>query len=232
MPPMVAVVVVEHVTIFREVLAARLRQEPWADEVRTAADAPATLSLVEDHHPDVVLLSLASAQGLHLVRRLRSALPTLKLVAIGVPESGDEALDGFRAGIAGMVLGTGDLPDLAATVAAVVRGETACPPAVVAALVRYLSSAHTQGDDPPGDEHLTCREREILVLIEQGLTNKEIAVRLGIEVRTVKNHVHNLLAKLRVRHRSEAAARLRAARVPELGALLAEPANASGTARV
>lgn len=229
---MTAVVLVEQVTLFREALAAQLRQECWAEEVRTAADAPSTLRLAGDRFPDVVLVSVASRDGLQVVRSLHAALPTARLVAIAVPEDGDEALACARAGIAGMVLGTADLGDLAATVAGVVRGETVCPPAVVAALVRYLSASGSQSDEPAGDAHLTCREREILVLIEQDLTNKEIAARLGIEIRTVKNHVHNILAKLRVRHRSEAAARLRTTRVPELRALLAEPMAARGTARV
>jgi DNA-binding NarL/FixJ family response regulator len=115
------------------------------------------------------------------------------------------------------------MADLRATLAGVMRGETICPPSVVAALVRHIADRAGEGRDPVEDGHLTSREREVLVLIEQGLTNKEIARRLGIEERTVKNHVHHVLDKLRVRHRGEAAARLRAARVPEFAALVAAP---------
>jgi two-component system nitrate/nitrite response regulator NarL len=229
---MTAVVLVEEITLFREALAAQLRRESWLDEVRTAVDATAAIRLAAERFPEVVLVSLASRNGLDVLRGLRAALPAARLVAFAVPEGGDEALTCARAGIAGMVLRSGDMGDLGVTVVGVARGETRCPPAVVAALVRYLSSAVASPDDPVCDEHLTSREREILVLIEQDLTNKEIAGRLGIETRTVKNHVHNILAKLRVRHRSEAAARLRATRVPELHALLADPAAAPGTARV
>ncbi|MCF6509660.1 response regulator transcription factor [Blastococcus sp. MG754426] len=226
--PMVAVVLVEEVTLFRQALAALLRLEPWVDEVRTAADAPAALGLADVRLPDVALVSLASRSGYQVLRDLRAALPVVRLVAVGVPEDGDGALLCARAGVDGVVLRDGDLRDLGATVVGVARGETVCPPAVVAALVRYLSGAGDRDDVPGDDGHLTSREREILVLIDEGLTNKEIAARLGIEVRTVKNHVHNVLAKLRVQHRGEAAARLRAARVPDLRALLTTP----GTGRV
>ena len=87
------------------------------------------------------------------------------------------------------------------------------------------------GDDPPTasphpgqpEPYLTPRERDVLLLIEAGLTNKEIARHLDIELSTVKNHVHNVLEKLRVRHRGEAAARLRGARVPSLAELRTVP---------
>ena len=114
-----------------------------------------------------------------------------------------------RSGVAGIVLRNGTLPDLRATVAGVMRGETRWPSSVVGALVRHICDRADDGRDSVEDGHLTSREREVLVLIEQGLTNKEIARRLGIEERTVKNHVHRVLEKLRVRHRGEAAARLR-----------------------
>ena len=89
------------------------------------------------------------------------------------------------------------------------RGELRCTATLAAKLVQALSSR-----EPPAAGHaprspLTARESEIVQLIDEGLSNKEIAVRLGIEVATVKNHVHNLLEKLRVHRRFEAAARLR-----------------------
>ena len=122
-----------------------------------------------------------------------------------------------QAGVADFVPRTAALEDLAHTVTRVARGEAVCPQAGAGALLHCLSSATPRL--ATCSEHLTPREREVLVLVEQGLSNKQIAQRLGIEVRTMKNHVHNLLEKLRVSRRGEAAARLRSARVPTLEVL-------------
>jgi two-component system nitrate/nitrite response regulator NarL len=217
---MISIVLVDDSALSREALAAQLRSEDWAGDVRSAVDAEATVGLSLERQPTVVLVSLASVNGLQILRAVRRALPQAKVIAIAVSEHGEEALACACTGISGIVLRCGTLRELKATVAGVVRGETICPPSVVGALVRHVSDETAAGRGSVDDSHLTCREREVLVLIEQGLTNREIARRLGIEERTVKNHVHNLLEKLRVRHRAEAAARLRATRVPQLDALV------------
>jgi two-component system, NarL family, nitrate/nitrite response regulator NarL len=217
-----SIVLVDDTALSREALAAQLRGVDWVSEVRAAGDAHLTMCLSVDLRPAVVLVSLASVDGLHTLRTVRRNLPDTKVVAFAVGENGDDVLACARIGVAGILLRSGTLRDLETTVAGVMRGETVCPPSVVGALVRYICD-RADGREAVEDGHLTSREREVLILIDQGLTNKEIARRLGIEERTVKNHVHRVLEKLRVRHRGEAAARLRAARVPEFAALIAAP---------
>jgi DNA-binding NarL/FixJ family response regulator len=102
----------------------------------------------------------------------------------------------------------GSVHDLVDAVERAARGELQCSPQVAGTLIRRLAWRAAAGATLIPSP-LTARESEIVRLIDEGLSNKEIAVRLGIEVATVKNHVHNLLEKLRVRRRSEAAARLR-----------------------
>jgi DNA-binding NarL/FixJ family response regulator len=104
--------------------------------------------------------------------------------------------------------------ELGETVACVMRGELPCTPRLAATLFQRLAlhASHRQDDGALG---LTAREREILTLIDGGLSNKEIAHRLNIEVATVKNHVHRILDKLHVKRRGEAAARIRGARSAE-----------------
>jgi two-component system nitrate/nitrite response regulator NarL len=216
-----SVLVVDDTCLAREGLAEQLRRGGWATDVRTAADAQAAIDSVRQQPPDVVLLSLASTDGLATLAVVRGAVPTTKVVAVAISEADDEILACAEAGVAGFLPRTGTLEDLMLTVAGVVRGDIVCPPRVAGALLRRVSSLAAQRTALTDDTHLTPREREVLVLIEQGMTNKEIARRLGIEVRTVKNHVHNLLEKLRVRRRGEAAARLRSARVPATEALRA-----------
>jgi DNA-binding NarL/FixJ family response regulator len=224
---MTAMLLIDDVTLSRDALAAQLRREDWNVDVQTAADAQEAYVALEAR-PAVALVSVASADGLLLLRVIRKTFPETRVVAIAVADDGDEPLACFRLGVAGIILRTGTLQDLRSTVASVLRGETVCPPGVVGALVRHISDLAAPDHDLVDNGHLTSREREVLFLIEEGLTNKEIARRLGIEERTVKNHVHNVLHKLRVRHRGEAAARLRAARVPEFGVLMTSYRTGSG----
>jgi DNA-binding NarL/FixJ family response regulator len=113
------------------------------------------------------------------------------------------------AGVSGYVLHDEPHEELMKAVLAVARGEIWCPPRVAAVLMRRMGPHGSTPDMPLGTARLTVREREILALIDGGLSNKEIARKLSIEVRTVKNHVHNLLEKLRVHRRGEAVALLR-----------------------
>src|SRR5439155_827652 len=101
------------------------------------------------------------------------------------------------------------IDDLVTVIESVARGEAICSPRVAAGLLRRVAAlAAGHGGDLPRAQ-LTNREREIVRLIDNGLSNKEIARALGIEVATVKNHVHNILEKLQVHRRGEAAARVR-----------------------
>jgi DNA-binding NarL/FixJ family response regulator len=224
----ISVLVVDDICLCREGVADLLRQGGSAGEVRTAADAPAAVQSLRSFGPDVVLLSLASSDALATLAAIRVAAPTVRVVALAVTETEDEILAYAETGVTGFVPRHGTLETLENTIASVVRGEAVCPPVVTGALLRRISTLADQGSRPADAAHLTPREREVLMLIEQGLSNKQIAQRLSIEVRTVKNHVHNLLEKLRVRRRGEAAARLRSARVPALD-LLRGASRSKGT---
>jgi len=112
-------------------------------------------------------------------------------------------------GIAGFVTSEASVAELVAAIESVARGESLCSPSVVAALLRRLGSLARSWAEADPTQPLTRREREILELIDEGLSNKQIAQRLRIELPTVKNHVHNILGKLGVRRRAEAAALVR-----------------------
>lgn len=194
-----------------------MREHVVAREVRTVADKDAAVSILHSFHPDVVLLNVTCPDVLETFAAMRALVSDLQVIAMGVGESEQEILACAEAGVAGFLPRNATCDDLARTLTKVARGEAVCSQSVAGALLRRISNeTHQQSLTT---DHLTPREREVLVLIEQGLSNKQIAQRLGIEVRTVKNHVHNLLEKLRVQRRGEAAARLRAARVPGLEVL-------------
>jgi DNA-binding NarL/FixJ family response regulator len=139
---------------------------------------------------------------------LLEALPAAKVIVCAVPETEDDVIPCVEAGAAACLAHETPFTELVATIEHVVSGESLASPRVTAMLhqrLAKLSSERSNGHE----EQLTLREREIVALIDQGLSNKQIAKRLYIEVPTVKNHVHNILEKLNVNGRYEAAARMR-----------------------
>src|SRR5262249_28164381 len=151
--------------------------------------------LIQASRPDVVVLDMATRRSFDIVRAIRLQAPEIQIVAFGVEELESEIVACAKAGIAGYVPCEASLDELVAIIEGVVRGEVICTPRIAAGIFRQLesltSAAHTNPSMPIAAT-LTTRERQILELIGRGLSNKEIAVHLGIEVSTVKNHVHNL----------------------------------------
>jgi len=191
-------------------LATILNGEAWIAALDTAADMATTLTRVREFRPDVIRLNVATVGSLDILSAVVSADPHACTVAIGVSGREDEVIACAEAGVAGYLLREGSRTDLGVTIQSVARGETLCPPQIAATLLRRVASLAAERRSWAAQSHLTARERQILGLIDQGLSNKEIGQRLGIEVRTVKNHVHNILEKLHVHRRGEAAARMRA----------------------
>jgi DNA-binding NarL/FixJ family response regulator len=181
---------------------------PGLEVVGAGADAGAVLPRIRELRPDVALVDVAGPQGTASVRVIRKECPNVKVVALAVPEVEDLIIGCAEAGVAGYVTREGSLEDLVATLESVSRGETLCSPRIAATLLRRLTDLAAQRDPQPQLPRLTARELQIVGLIDEGLSNKEIASRLCIGLATVKNHVHNILEKLQVHRRGEAAARV------------------------
>ena len=181
--------------------------------VASAGDADRARAAVSDLGPDVVLIDIEMPDSLRLVRTVAGGTHSPKIVAFAVSEADDALVRYIEAGIDGYVTRDGSLNDVVATVESVGRGETIVSPKLAASLFQRLASQRIREETTPSlaTSVLTAREREILALVEQGMANKEIARRLGIELATVKNHVHHVLEKLKVTRRGQAAARARAA---------------------
>jgi two-component system, NarL family, nitrate/nitrite response regulator NarL len=189
-----------------------LDREARIDLAGAAADVSRTITDCSRLRPDVVLLDGAGEDGVEAIEALVAAIPEVRVVALGVSESERDIIACAEAGVAGLVSRDASLPDLVATIERVEAGETLCSPRIAAILLRRLAALAAQRNDDPAAQ-LTVREQEILGLIDEGLSNKQIARRLYIELPTVKNHVHNILEKLHVHRRYEAAARMRAGRM-------------------
>jgi DNA-binding NarL/FixJ family response regulator len=160
--------------------------------------------------PDIILMRTDSTESLETLRTVLGRVPTTKVVALGVSEAEDEIIECAEAGIAGYLPRNGSLEDLVVLIQSVARGEAQCSPRIAATLLRRVATLAGERRSTAALGRLTPREHEIVGLIDQSLSNKEIAQRLSIEVRTVKNHVHNILEKLQVHRRNQAAAQLRA----------------------
>jgi two-component system, NarL family, nitrate/nitrite response regulator NarL len=160
--------------------------------------------------PDVLLVDLPLPEGLGGLPALLAAFPTLPVVALAGSEDEETIIPWAEAGVSGLLSRHASLDELIRIVDGAARGQTMCTQRVTSVLMRWLARA---GQRRPSDgvlaPRLTLREREIARLIDQGLSNKEIARHLQIELATVKNHVHNILRKLNASRRGEAAAILR-----------------------
>ena len=194
--------------LLREGLADALARSTAITVVAVAADVTEARGAISEHAPDVILLDLEMRGSLSLVRAVRDATPAPKLVAFAVSDADDALVGYIEAGIDGFVTRDGSLSDVVAMVESVGRGETIVSPRLAASLFQHLAGQRRRrgkGDVPA----LTSREQQILALVERGMANKEIARTLGIELATVKNHVHHVLEKLQVSRRGQAAARAR-----------------------
>jgi DNA-binding NarL/FixJ family response regulator len=204
---MTRVFIVAETRVFRDGLVQTLRHEQ-IDVVGAASAGDDAVDRVRSLKPDIVILDMARMESAETLRELTGARPTLKIVAVGVPEIERHVIACAEAGISGYVQREGDVADLVATLKSVANGEALFSPRMAASLLRRIAVLAAERE-PDVETRLTPRETEIAELLADGLSNKEIAQRLCVEVATVKNHVHSILDKLKVSRRGEAAARVR-----------------------
>jgi two-component system, NarL family, nitrate/nitrite response regulator NarL len=157
--------------------------------------------------PEVALVDGAMRTSLADVRSIRARWPAARVIVLSVSDFEGDVLRFAEAGVAGYLPADASRGDLIAAIQSVERGEAACSPRAAAVLLRRV--AGLSGEAEKGTERLTAREAEILRLIDEGLSNKDIASRLYIGVPTVKTHVHNILRKVGATRRGQAAARVR-----------------------
>lgn len=193
-------------TVHRDSLASTLAAAGFV-VVAALGSGEQSLSAIREVSPDVVLLDLPAHEGLPLLKALRYERPPVPaVVVLGHAGEETESWRWAHEGASGLLLATEPVRDLVTAIHSAAVGATRYPPAVAAVQSRQLPmySPRPLHVSPPMP--LTKREREIVSLIDEGLSNKEISATLGIHLSTVKNHVHHLLEKLKARRRSEAAA--------------------------
>jgi DNA-binding NarL/FixJ family response regulator len=217
------VVVCSDIRLLRDGITLAVAQDGLMDVVGAIEpeDAPA---VVAAQRPDVVLLDASVAGGRGLPRLLKELGPDLRIVVFALAAGEVDVVGWAEAGVDGYVVRDGTVRDLTAAVESALRGEVFCSPRLVGLLFARVAQLSEGAAPDAGAGGLTPREQEIMALVEQGLSNKEIARRLGIGHATVKNHVHRILEKTRTRGRGEAVAQRRRAEQ-------ASPDPTSGTGR-
>jgi DNA-binding NarL/FixJ family response regulator len=200
----VTVFVLIQVRLYREGLEQHLAQCPSIEVVGSAPSSAEALASLRRLRPKILLLDLGLEAGLRFAPVVRGTLPETRLIVLGISGTSPDVIACAEAGVRGYVTREATLADLVATIERTARGEAVCPPAVTASLLERIAVlANGRRDRPQLVDQLTSREVEIVRLIEQGMSNKEIASALCIAVPTVKNHVHNVLSKLNLQRRRD-----------------------------
>ena len=198
------------VRLYRDGLVYSFERRGVFDVLGASDLSDQSVAQIAAHNPDGVVLDMGDSRGFDVAKRLITILPNLKIIAFGVRETERLVLACAEAGIAGYVTPDSTEEDLTKAVVRALRGELSCSPRIAGLLFKRVGTLSTTPRTPVGRESLTGRENQILNLLCDGKSNKEIGRALRISNATVKNHVHNILEKLDVHRRGEAAARLRA----------------------
>jgi two-component system, NarL family, nitrate/nitrite response regulator NarL len=198
----IRVVVADDHPLFREGVVTSLRSNPDMQVVGEAEDAAGALRVVRDELPDLVLLDVTMpGGGISAASQIAAACPATRIVMLTVSEDEDDLLSAMKAGASGYVLKGVSASDLARVVRAVSGGEVYVAPSLAFGLLREMSAP------PPNDPlaALSAREHQVLELVACGMSNQEIGLKLGLAEKTIKHYMTNILTKLQVRSRVEAA---------------------------
>jgi DNA-binding NarL/FixJ family response regulator len=205
--PMKVLLVDDH-TMFREGIKSLLSAKPDFDVVGEASTVGEAVEKALQLTPDLILmdLNLPDGTGLDAVKAILSKQPEISVVILTIVETDRLLMDAIRAGVKGFMVKNLSIAKLIAALRGLQRGEAALSRTMSSRIIHELHRLNGRVEPEPDEfSSLTRRELDVLALIVNGQTNTEIARELSISENTVKNHVHNLLDKMGVRARSQAA---------------------------
>jgi len=203
MPSPIRILLADDHPLFREGVAHSLGVEPDFEIIAQAGSGEEAIELVQRLHPDIVLLdvSMSGMGGIAAAARISASAPVVRIMMLTVSENRENLMAALKAGAHGYVLKGVSASELRAITRRVAAGEAYVTPALAADMLTEFSNPH------PSDSfsELTPREAQILQLLSQGLTNREIGERMFLAEKTVKHYMTSILQKLHVRSRTEAA---------------------------
>jgi NarL family two-component system response regulator LiaR len=197
----VKVMIVDDHTIVRQGLSMLLTVDPELEVVGEAANGAQALELVQELQPDVILMDLLMPvmDGITAIKRLRQDFPDIEILALTSVLEDASVVEAVRAGAIGYLLKGSEAQELRAAIKAAAAGQVQLSPQALARLMQEMR------EPVPANKEFTKRELEVLSLVAQGKANKEIAEQLQVVEKTVKTHVSNILDKLGVQSRTQAA---------------------------
>jgi two-component system, NarL family, nitrate/nitrite response regulator NarL len=198
----IRVVVADDHPLFRDGVITSLQSMPEVQVVGQAADAAGAVRVVREELPDIVLLDVTMpGGGIDAAQKIAAACPATRIIMLTVSEDEDDLLAAMKAGASGYVLKGVSARELAGVVRGVSSGEVYVAPSLAFSLLREMSTPRP--NDPFAE--LSTRERQVLELVANGRSNQEIGLKLGLAEKTIKHYMTNILTKLQVRSRVEAA---------------------------
>jgi len=203
------VVLVDDHALFREGLSGIIESQPDMEVVGEAEDGLEALVIARELHPDLVLMDIQmpSFDGLEAARQINKELPDTIIVMLTVQNNEEKLFEAIKNGAKGYLLKNISSNEMLDLLRGVMRGEAAISPTMAGQMLdefRRLSQLNQEERDEPNVD-LTQREQEVLGLVAHGMSDKRIAAELSISIHTVKSHLRNILSKLQVNSRREAA---------------------------
>ena len=204
----IRVLICDDHALFRRGLTMVLESEDGIEVVGEAEDGSEAVTKAEELAPDVVLMDvrMPRVSGIEATRTIAENVPTTKILMLTVSDEEDDLYDAIKAGASGYLLKEISIEEVASAIRAVVSGQSLISPSMASKLLTEFSNLSKRADERQSvpTPRLTDRELEVLKLVAQGLTNRDIAGELYISENTVKNHVRNILEKLHLHSRMEA----------------------------
>ena len=204
----VRVLIADDHALFRRGLIMVLESEPDIEVVAEAQDGAEVIAKTEEFVPDVVLMDvrMPKLNGIEAARTIREMVPSVKIVMLTVSDEEDDLFDAIKAGANGYLLKEISIEEVADAIRSVTTGQSLLSPSMASKLLNEFNALARQADEKPrlAAPRLTTRELEVLKLVAQGMSNRDVAEQLFIAENTVKNHVRNILEKLQLHSRMEA----------------------------
>lgn len=208
--PTISIVVIDDNRLLREGIALMIRSQPGFTVLAASADVTEALAQVREGNPEIVLvdLGLEDHDTLALTATINRDVPSARVIVMGLLAAQEDVANFVRAGASGFIMKDASFDEFCATIRAVAAGAEVLPAALTSSLFTQIVTNLPRGNTAAVLQavQLTPREVEVIDLLGEGLSNKEIATRLNIAIHTVKSHVHNVLEKLALRSRLEVAA--------------------------
>lgn len=195
--------------LFREGLANILDAQPDFEVVGEADDGLEVFVQARELQPDLILMDIGmpGCDGVEATQHIKAAMPSITIVMLTVQDEDEKLFEALQNGAQGYLLKSIRSWDLVAMLRGAMKGEAAIPPALGGRMLEEFRRLSRQADRSTAGETvaLTAREQDVLGLVAEGATDQEISDRLSISIHTVKTHVRNILAKLQLNRRHEAA---------------------------